>query len=149
MEYRSSFFQELLPASLVPLSKRLNYIKLGKSVCCCLLMLGVVMLAVMGAIVFLESGRRKIAVQYAKRCGWTPGLWRTKYSYSIENQYGWCHSAHFCIVDYCVSGNNYQFYSRAVGSIHWGTIGSRFVVIYDDIRWDLLFSFAFFIQLWC
>lgn len=32
-----------------------------------LLILGVVMLAVMGAIVFLESGRRKIAVQYAKR----------------------------------------------------------------------------------
>ncbi|GJL67798.1 MAG: protein translocase subunit SecY [Nitrospirales bacterium] len=32
-----------------------------------LLVLGVVMLAVMGAIVFLESGRRKIAVQYAKR----------------------------------------------------------------------------------
>ena len=32
-----------------------------------LLILGVVMLGVMGAIVFLESGRRKIAVQYAKR----------------------------------------------------------------------------------
>lgn len=32
-----------------------------------LLILGVVMLAVMAAIVFLESGRRKIAVQYAKR----------------------------------------------------------------------------------
>lgn len=32
-----------------------------------LLVLGVVMLAVMAAIVFLESGRRKIAVQYAKR----------------------------------------------------------------------------------
>lgn len=32
-----------------------------------LLVLGVVMLGVMGAIVFLESGRRKIAVQYAKR----------------------------------------------------------------------------------
>lgn len=32
-----------------------------------LIVLGVVMLAVMGAIVFLESGRRKIAVQYAKR----------------------------------------------------------------------------------
>ena len=32
-----------------------------------LLLLGVVMLAVMTAIVFLESGRRKIAVQYAKR----------------------------------------------------------------------------------
>jgi preprotein translocase subunit SecY len=32
-----------------------------------LLLLGVVMLAVVGAIVFLESGRRKIAVQYAKR----------------------------------------------------------------------------------
>ena len=32
-----------------------------------LLVLGVVMLAVVGAIVFLESGRRKIAVQYAKR----------------------------------------------------------------------------------
>ena len=28
------------------------------------------MLAVVGAIVFLESGRRKIAVQYAKRDGW-------------------------------------------------------------------------------
>ncbi|GJL58005.1 MAG: protein translocase subunit SecY [Nitrospirales bacterium] len=32
-----------------------------------LIILGIVMLAVMGAIVFLESGRRKIAVQYAKR----------------------------------------------------------------------------------
>ncbi len=32
-----------------------------------LIVLGIVMLAVMGAIVFLESGRRKIAVQYAKR----------------------------------------------------------------------------------
>ena len=32
-----------------------------------LLVLGVVMLGVMAAIVFLESGRRKIAVQYAKR----------------------------------------------------------------------------------
>jgi len=32
-----------------------------------LLILGVVMVAVMTAIVFLESGRRKIAVQYAKR----------------------------------------------------------------------------------
>lgn len=32
-----------------------------------LLLLGVVMVAVMTAIVFLESGRRKIAVQYAKR----------------------------------------------------------------------------------
>lgn len=32
-----------------------------------LIILGFVMLGVMGAIVFLESGRRKIAVQYAKR----------------------------------------------------------------------------------
>ena len=41
--------------------------KIGQISLLLLIILGVVMLAVMAAIVFLESGRRKIAVQYAKR----------------------------------------------------------------------------------
>ncbi len=53
-----------LPGAIV---QTFELYKVGQISLLLLLLLGVVMLAVMGAIVFLESGRRKIAVQYAKR----------------------------------------------------------------------------------
>ena len=53
-----------LPGAIV---QTFELYKIGQISLLLLLLLGVVMLAVMTAIVFLESGRRKIAVQYAKR----------------------------------------------------------------------------------
>ncbi len=53
-----------LPAAVV---QTFDLYRVGQISLPLLLILGVVMLAVVGAIVFLESGRRKIAVQYAKR----------------------------------------------------------------------------------
>jgi preprotein translocase subunit SecY len=53
-----------LPAAVV---QTFDLYKVGQISLPLLLALSVVMLAVVGAIVFLESGRRKIAVQYAKR----------------------------------------------------------------------------------
>ena len=53
-----------LPSAIV---QTFELYKIGQISLFLLLLLGVVMLAVVGAIVFLESGRRKIAVQYAKR----------------------------------------------------------------------------------
>jgi preprotein translocase subunit SecY len=53
-----------LPAAVV---QTFDLYKVGQISLPLLLALAVVMLAVVGAIVFLESGRRKIAVQYAKR----------------------------------------------------------------------------------
>ncbi|MGP0591256.1 preprotein translocase subunit SecY [Nitrospira sp. T9] len=53
-----------LPSAVV---QTFDLYQIGQISLLLLLVLGVVMLAVMGAIVFLESGRRKIAVQYAKR----------------------------------------------------------------------------------
>ena len=53
-----------LPSAIV---QTFELYKVGQISLLLLIVLGVVMLAVMGAIVFLESGRRKIAVQYAKR----------------------------------------------------------------------------------
>ncbi len=53
-----------LPGAIV---QTFELYKVGQISLLLLIMLGVVMLAVMGAIVFLESGRRKISVQYAKR----------------------------------------------------------------------------------
>jgi len=53
-----------LPSAIV---QTFELYRIGQISLLLLLLLGVVMLAVVGAIVFLESGRRKIAVQYAKR----------------------------------------------------------------------------------
>ncbi|MEC4680185.1 MAG: preprotein translocase subunit SecY [Nitrospirota bacterium] len=53
-----------LPSAIV---QTFELYRIGQISLILLLLLGVVMLAVVGAIVFLESGRRKIAVQYAKR----------------------------------------------------------------------------------
>ena len=53
-----------LPSAVV---KTFDLYQVGQISLLLLLILSVVMLGVMGAIVFLESGRRKIAVQYAKR----------------------------------------------------------------------------------
>jgi preprotein translocase subunit SecY len=53
-----------LPAAVV---QTFDLYQVGQISLPLLLALSVVMLAVVGAIVFLESGRRKIAVQYAKR----------------------------------------------------------------------------------
>ncbi|MBA3612302.1 MAG: preprotein translocase subunit SecY [Nitrospirales bacterium] len=53
-----------LPSAVV---QTFNLYQVGQISLLLLLILGVVMLAVMWAIVFLESARRKIAVQYAKR----------------------------------------------------------------------------------
>ena len=53
-----------LPGAIV---QTFELYKIGQISLVLLILLGVVMLAVMAAIVFLESGRRKIAVQYAKR----------------------------------------------------------------------------------
>ena len=53
-----------LPSAIV---QTFELYKVGQISLLLLIILGVVMLAVMAAIVFLESGRRKIAVQYAKR----------------------------------------------------------------------------------
>ncbi len=53
-----------LPSAIV---QTFELYKVGQISLLLLIVLGVVMLAVMAAIVFLESGRRKIAVQYAKR----------------------------------------------------------------------------------
>ena len=53
-----------LPGAIV---QTFELYKIGQISLVLLILLGVVMLAVMTAIVFLESGRRKIAVQYAKR----------------------------------------------------------------------------------
>jgi len=53
-----------LPGAIV---QTFELYKVGQISLLFLILLGVVMLAVMTAIVFLESGRRKIAVQYAKR----------------------------------------------------------------------------------
>jgi len=53
-----------LPAAVV---QTFDLYRVGQISLPLLLILGVVMLGVVGAIVFLESGRRKIAVQYAKR----------------------------------------------------------------------------------
>ncbi len=53
-----------LPSAIV---QTFELYKVGQISLLLLLILAVVMLAVMAAIVFLESGRRKIAVQYAKR----------------------------------------------------------------------------------
>lgn len=53
-----------LPSAIV---QTFELYKVGQISLLLLLILAIVMLAVMAAIVFLESGRRKIAVQYAKR----------------------------------------------------------------------------------
>ena len=53
-----------LPSAIV---QTFELYRIGQISLILLLLLGVVMLAVVAAIVFLESGRRKIAVQYAKR----------------------------------------------------------------------------------
>ncbi len=53
-----------LPSAIV---QTFELYKVGQISLLLLIILGIVMLAVMAAIVFLESGRRKIAVQYAKR----------------------------------------------------------------------------------
>ncbi len=53
-----------LPSAIV---QTFELYKVGQISLLLLIILGLVMLAVMAAIVFLESGRRKIAVQYAKR----------------------------------------------------------------------------------
>ncbi len=53
-----------LPSAIV---QTFELYKVGQISLLLLLLLAIVMLAVMAAIVFLESGRRKIAVQYAKR----------------------------------------------------------------------------------
>jgi len=53
-----------LPSAIV---QTFELYKVGQISLLLLIVLAVVMLAVMAAIVFLESGRRKIAVQYAKR----------------------------------------------------------------------------------
>ena len=53
-----------LPGAIV---QTFELYRIGQISLVLLILLGVVMLAVVGAIVFLESGRRKIAVQYAKR----------------------------------------------------------------------------------
>lgn len=53
-----------LPSAVV---KTFDLYQVGQISLILLVILGFVMLGVMGAIVFLESGRRKIAVQYAKR----------------------------------------------------------------------------------
>ena len=85
-----------------------------------LLLPGVVMLAVMTAIVFLESGRRKIAVQYAKRVVGRRvyGGQNTHIPLKINTAGG--NSPNICLFHNCVSGNNYEFHPRAVGAIHWG-----------------------------
>lgn len=53
-----------LPSAIV---QTFELYKVGQISLLLLIMLAMVMIAVMAAIVFLESGRRKIAVQYAKR----------------------------------------------------------------------------------
>ena len=53
-----------LPSAIV---QTFELYKVGQISLLLLIILAIVMLAVMAAIVFLESGRRKIAVQYAKR----------------------------------------------------------------------------------
>jgi len=60
------------------------------------------MIVVVAAIVFLESGRRKVPVQYAKRVHRTTSVWRAEHAYSAEDQYSGGDSAYFCIVDYRV-----------------------------------------------
>ena len=89
-----------LPAAV---AQTYNLYEIGQLNAFLLVALAALMVAVVAAIVFLESGRRKIPVQYAKRVIGRTGLWRAEHAHSVEDQYGRRHSAHICLVDHCVS----------------------------------------------
>ena len=129
-----------LPGAIV---QTFELYKVGQISLLLLIILGVVMLAVMAAIVFLESGRRKIAVQYAKRVVGRRVYGGAKYTYSFENKYGWRHSSDFCFINYCISGNYYEFYSSSMGPSLWSSLAPG-SLLYTLIYVGLIIFFCFF-----
>ncbi len=71
------------------------------------LLLLVVMAGVVGFIVFVERGQRRIPVQYAKRVVGPEDLWRAEHPSASEDQYFGGHTAHFCLFHSYVSGDDH------------------------------------------
>ena len=73
------------------------------------LILLVFMIAVVGFIVFVERGQRRIPVQYAKRVGGSADVRRTEHPPAAEGQYGRRDSSDFRLIHHHVSGDHREF----------------------------------------
>ncbi len=101
------------------------------------------MVVVVAAIVFLESGRRKVPVQYAKRVIGRTSIWRAKHAHSTENQYSGSDSAYFRIVDYRISCDDCRVFRDALDQ-GFGAQLAPGSLLYTLMYVGLILFFCFF-----
>ena len=63
-----------------------------------MLLLGIGMVVVIGAVVFIERGQRRVPVQYAKRGRRTADVWRHEHAHSAEGEHRGRDTGHLCLV---------------------------------------------------
>ena len=105
----------------------------------------VLAVAVLGFIVFVEQGQRRIPVQYAKRVVGRRHIRRTEHTSAAEDKYIGCYTTHFRIIDHHVSGNRSQLHYDPLVENHCRVAVGRVGLIYEVAVYRILiFFFCYF-----